>query len=50
VATPTGGIVGGRCPLGAYCPKGSRNYTLCPPGTYADTEGECQGYWLSVVC
>jgi hypothetical protein len=44
VATPTGGIVGGRCPLGAYCPKGSRNYTLCPPGTYADTEGECQGY------
>ncbi len=42
VATPTDGVVGGRCPLGAYCPDGSKNYSRCPPGTYADTEGKAR--------
>ena len=37
--TPTNGIVGNTCPRGAYCPRGSFNYTQCPPGTYVDSEG-----------
>lgn len=40
VSTPTDAAVGGRCPLGAYCPVGAKNYTHCPPATYADTEGK----------
>lgn len=43
VGNPSGGVVGDRCPLGAYCPRGSRNYTLCPPGTYSNTSGKYLG-------
>ena len=41
VAKPTDGVVGGLCPSGAYCPEGSANYSLCPPGRYTNTQGEC---------
>lgn len=40
VGSPIGGNGGDRCPLGAYCPEGSKYYTRCPPGTYADSQGK----------
>ena len=36
---PTDGVTGNICPAGAYCPTGSHNYTLCPPGTFSNRTG-----------
>ncbi len=36
---PTDKVTGDICPAGAYCPNGSQNYTLCPPGTYSNETG-----------
>ena len=36
---PTDKVTGDICPAGAYCPEGSLNYTLCPPGTYSNETG-----------
>ena len=38
---------GFRCTPGSYCPKGSSEQLLCPPGTYgiqpaAESMGSCQ--------
>ena len=38
--SPTDGVTGDICPTGAYCPPGSNDTTLCPPGTYNPTQGE----------
>ena len=36
---PTDKVTGNVCPVGAYCPQGSHNYTLCPPGTLTNQTG-----------
>jgi hypothetical protein len=40
-STPTDGITGDICPMGAYCPTGSNQTTLCPPGTFGSATGWC---------
>ena len=38
VASPVDGVSGNKCPVGHYCPEGTAQPILCPPGTYTDTE------------
>ncbi|NXB59723.1 AB24G protein, partial [Struthidea cinerea] len=37
--TPSDGLVGNRCPQGAYCPLGSASPLPCPPGQYSSSAG-----------
>ncbi len=34
---PPGDVTGDVCPVGSYCPEGSGQHILCPPGTYTAT-------------
>ena len=43
--SPTDGVTGDICPTGAYCPPGSNDTTLCPPGTYNPTQGEIKQFF-----
>ncbi|KAJ1432765.1 hypothetical protein B484DRAFT_394815, partial [Ochromonadaceae sp. CCMP2298] len=40
------------CPNGTYCPVNSRNFTLCPPGTFQPKEGaiECVICPIGYLC
>ena len=39
-ANPADPCIGERCPPGGYCPAGTYEPWGCPPGTFADTEGQ----------
>ncbi|NWX84903.1 AB24G protein, partial [Nothoprocta pentlandii] len=41
--TPTDGLSGAPCPIGHFCPLGSRSPAPCPPGSYMlqDRGEEC---------
>jgi hypothetical protein len=34
------GLTRQLCPNGTYCPENSRNFTLCPPGTFQPMQGQ----------
>ena len=36
LSKPMDGVTGNVCPMGSYCPEGSKDHTLCPPGTYSN--------------
>ena len=40
------------CPNGTYCPVGSRNFTLCPPGFFQPKEGQvnCANCPVGYIC
>ena len=43
-ATPSDGIVGGKCPAGHYCPVGTMHPIACPVGTFSNGTGNFLGY------
>ena len=44
VSTPLDGLTGDICPVGAYCPSGSRLYKHCPNGTFMNHTGAAECY------
>jgi hypothetical protein len=38
VASPVDGTTGDQCPIGHYCPAGTSQPNVCPPGTFTDTQ------------
>jgi hypothetical protein len=40
------------CPNGTYCPENSRNFTLCPPGSFQPREGQmdCVSCPVGYIC
>ncbi|XP_035857407.1 zonadhesin-like [Sander lucioperca] len=49
---PSDGVTGDICPIGHYCPMGSRSPVLCPDGTYSNTTGaeECDDCLSGTYC
>ncbi|KAA8594284.1 hypothetical protein FQN60_005118, partial [Etheostoma spectabile] len=49
---PSDGVTGDICPIGHYCPMGSRFPVLCPDGTYSNTTGagECDDCLSGTYC
>ncbi|CAM9092103.1 unnamed protein product, partial [Ectocarpus fasciculatus] len=46
------GLTRQLCPNGTYCPQNSRNFTLCPPGTFQAREGQvnCASCPIGYIC